>query len=142
MLKKASFTIEAAYIIPLMLVFVAGLLGFTYFTHHQNWCRGAAYESVYYALQRNTGEETPEELAGQRLSDRILEIPLDVSEISSETREEAAVLRAETRTNILPELFGDLFVSEQSAGAAKIDAPLLKRTEWMLKYIRKTFDGE
>ena len=137
--KKASFTVEAAYIVPLMLVFIAGLLGFTYFTHHQNWCKGAAYESLYYALQRNTTGEAAAEIAGHRLEDRILEIPLDVSDISSEVTEGVAGLKAEMKSGILPDYFDGLFMMEQSVQTAKIDAPALKKAGWIAKYIKDTF---
>lgn len=136
MLKKASFTIEAACIIPLMLIFIAGLLGFTYFTHHHNWCTASAYESIYYALQRNPEETDRAGAAEERLEERLHEIPLEISKISSEVTKGPARLSAGTRTVILPELFGDLFTMEADASAARIDAPAVKRAEWIVKYIK------
>ena len=138
MLRKASFTIEAAFIIPLMLTFIAGILAFTYFTHHLNWSKGAACESIYYALQRNNGENDRSEEAERRLQERIHENPLEVSDISAEVTEGIVNLEAETRTVVLPELFGDLFTMEQSISAAKINAPAVKKAEWLLKYIKSS----
>lgn len=134
--KKASFTVEAAYIVPLMLVFVAGLLGFTYFTHHRNWCRGAAYESVYYALQPDAEGKDRAGTAADRLKERIGEVPLGAWGTETDASEELLTLTAKTKSVILPELFGDLFTTETDASAAKTDAPALKKAEWILKYVK------
>lgn len=137
MWKKASFTVETAYIIPLMLVFISFLLGFAYFTHQQVWCRGAAYESIYYGLQRNMNGK-----ADGRLKERLLEIPLEIPEISAEVAESALSLKAEIQTVILPDVFGEMFTSGQSVSAAKIDPAKIKKAEWILKYTAQRFGGQ
>ncbi len=129
---------EAAFIVPLMLVFIASLSGFTYLAHQQNWSRGAAYESIYYGLQKSTEKTDEKERAAQRLAVRSEERPLDLSEFSYEVREGILTLDAEMSTTILPEVFGDLFSMEQSSKAAKIDPAGVKRAEWLAKYLLKS----
>ena len=133
-IRRASFTVESAYIVPLLAVFITFLLGYTYFTHQQNWCKGAAYESLYYGLQRSAEGNAPEAEASARLSDRIAERPLDLSEISSDVQENAGALNAESSTQILPETFGERFAAEQNVSVRKIEPAVLKRTEWLIKY--------
>ena len=139
MLKKASFTIEAAYIIPLMLIFITSLLAFTYFTHQHIWCKGAAYESLYYGMQLHADKGTAKDKAESRLKDRIAEIPLEMSPVEAEVSSGPAVLKAKTQTCILPDVFGELFTSKMNVSAADIDAAKIKKAEWILRYVTNQY---
>ena len=141
-MKKAVLTVEASYLVPLMLTFIALLLGFIYFTHQQNWCRAAAYESLYFGLQRNAEGSGPETEAADRLAERIEEAPLTLSEISSSVTAGVGELKAETKTQILPETFGDRFRSAQKVTVRKIEPALFKRTEWIIKYAWEQVNGK
>ena len=139
MLKKASFTIEAVYIIPLMLIFITSLLGFTYFTHQHIWCKGAAYESLYYGMQFHADKGNAKDKAESRLQERIAEIPLEMSPVEAEVSAGPAVLKAKTQTGILPDVFGDIFTSKMSISAANIDAAQIKKAAWILRYVTNQY---
>ncbi len=138
-IKKASFSVEAAYIVPLMLVFIASLLGFTYFIHQVNWSKGAAYESLYYGMQKSTQKTDPEETAAERLADRVSERTLDISEIDARVESGAAEIKAVMKTTVLPEVFGPDFVMEQDSSALKTDPTAVKKAEWIIKYTAELF---
>ncbi len=133
-IRKGSFTVEAAAILPLLAAFIALLLGFIYFTHQQNWCRGAAFESIYYALQRNPGEKKIAGLADMRLKERIAEAPMSFTDMQGSTSENAFRITAEIKTEILPDVFGDRFSFERQCSAKVIDPCSLKRTAWVAGY--------
>ena len=85
-IKRGSFTVEAAVIIPLTVLTFALLLGFAYYTHQRVWCTGAVYESLLAASQRREGDShTPREEADEHLSARINEAPLLAKGISGST---------------------------------------------------------
>ena len=44
-LKKGSFTIEAALLMPLILMVLMGLLYLDFFVHNRAWLTSAAYEA-------------------------------------------------------------------------------------------------
>ena len=45
-LKKGSFTIEAALLMPLILMVLMGLLYLDFFVHNRTWLTSAAYEAA------------------------------------------------------------------------------------------------
>lgn len=45
-LKKGSFTIEAALLMPLILMVLMGLLYLDFFVHNRAWLTSAAYEAA------------------------------------------------------------------------------------------------
>ena len=130
-IKRGSFTVEAAVIIPLTVLSFALLLGFAYYTHQRVWCTGVVYESLLAASQRREGDShTPREEADEHLSARINEAPLLAKGISGSTDGSMFRLSAKCSIRILEDFFGDLFETEVSGSVTRADPAAVKRLEW------------
>lgn len=128
--KKGSFTVEAAFIIPLIVTVLAVLIGYAYFTHQRVWCTGAVYESMLYASgKRNSTEETSD-TAAAHLTERINEAPLAAGTVTGSIGDNTFEISGKCSFSILEEVFGSLFISEVSGKMIKTDPVLIKRLEW------------
>lgn len=72
-IKKGSFTVEAACVMPVILLVLMGTLYLNFYIHNRAWLTAAAYEaSVTGSTQRGAGESVMYEMAqkkGEALAD-------------------------------------------------------------------------
>ncbi len=135
---RAVFTVEAAVILPLALTVIALLLGFCYYTHQLNWCRGAAVEAALKGTESGAGTKDADNAAKQRMEERIREIPLDTGKVSAEVSSGVRI-RVSWSAEVLPEVFGGRFAVSGDATVMKADPARLKRITYLL---RGAFKGE
>ena len=130
--KRAVMTVEAAVIVPMSLTFIALLIGYCYFVHQVNWCKGAAYESVLCALQRERTADEAAQAVKERIDRRIAEAPLTTGGISTEVSSEGTVL-VSWESTVLSEVFGDRFKFSGKASLVRLDAVGIKQVEHLTK---------
>ena len=51
-IRKGSFTIETACVMPLILLVLMGLIYLSFFVHNRAWLTAAAYESAWKGLRK------------------------------------------------------------------------------------------
>ena len=72
-LKKGSFTVEAACVMPVILLVLMGLLYLNFYVHNRAWLTAAAYEAaISGSMQGNAGDNKAYETAqtkGRALAD-------------------------------------------------------------------------
>ena len=129
--KKGSFTVEAAYVIPLSVTILAALIGYAYFMHQRVWCTGALYESMLYASGKRAPAESMADTARSHLGERISESPLATGAISGEIEDNTFEMSGKCSFGILEDVFGSLFYSEVTEKTIKTDPVLVKRLEWL-----------
>lgn len=128
--KRAVFTVEAAVIVPFCVTVIALLIGFCYFTHQANWCKGAAYEAALKGVERDLTKKQGK--AKSRMDERIGEIPVNAGEIETEVSEGLRVKISWTG-RILSDVFGDLFCFNGKVLVTNVDPVMIKQTEFLLK---------
>lgn len=132
--KKASFTVEAAFLVPAATVVLVLLLGYIYFVHERSWAAAAAGEAGFYALQRTEGEETPQELLDMRLQERTGDDPLGVQAAEFTVDVEKMAFQISAVQQILPEAFGEIFSMEIEVEVKRFEPVKLKRLSWLGAY--------
>ena len=90
-MRKASITVEAVLVVPLVLMVIFLLLSLTFFVHARSWYTFAAYESTMLAASE-----------GRLMEWWISQIPLPAEPVTVQTvcREKEIQIKAEG--NILP----------------------------------------
>lgn len=135
-MKKGSFTIEAAIIVPISLTMIAVLLGFCYLTHQMNWYKGAACESIVYSLQKNQNDDVVKKLLDEHMDKRNREIPLQMGDIKLKTEVGTKVM-VSFEGSIIPEYFNGLMKFNHDESLMIIDPVLVKRTEFIVRGLTK-----
>ena len=130
--SRAVMTVEAAVIVPMSLTIIALLIGFCYFVHQINWCKGAAYEAVLCGLQREKTSDEVTAAVQERIGSRISEAPLTTGGISSDVSSSGTVL-VSWKSSVLSEVFGDRFSFSGEASLVRLDPVKVKRTEHLAK---------
>ena len=102
-MRKASITVEAVLVVPLVLMVIFLLLSLTFFVHARSWYTFAAYESTMLAASEGRlSVEKGEAAAQSRMEWWISQIPLPAEPVTVQTvcREKEIQIKAEG--NILP----------------------------------------
>ena len=102
-MRKASITVEAVLVVPLVLMVIFLLLSLTFFVHARSWYTFAAYESTMLAASEGRlSVEKGEAAAKSRMEWWIFQIPLPAEPVTVQTvcREKEIQIKAEG--NILP----------------------------------------
>lgn len=101
-MRKASITVEAVLVVPLVLMVIFLLLSLTFFVHARSWYTFAAYESTMLAASEGLSVEKGEAAAQSRMEWWISQIPLPAEPVTVQTvcREKEIQIKAEG--NILP----------------------------------------
>ncbi len=140
-IKKASFTVEAAFIVPLSAVVLALLIVFIYFTHEKAWAVSAACEVSFYAMQRQESEQTRGEILEERLEKRKKENPLGVNVTDYKVEESKTNLKISMEECVFPKSFGKRFSSSFYLELKLFDPVKVKRTLWLGNYVIKQQEG-
>ncbi len=132
-LKRASFTVEAAYIVPLCAIVIALLIGFNYNMHEKTRNKALAYEAALYAA---SGSETPQ-IAEDRINSVIengtASDPLGVSVTDMSASVTDGNILISYGGSVLADIFGDLFSDQNTISVPVIHTVRLKRFEWVAK---------
>ena len=102
-MRKASITVEAVLVVPLVLMVIFLLLSLTFFVHARSWYTFAAYESTMLAASEGRlSVEKGEAAAQSRMEWWISQISLPAEPVTVQTvcREKEIQIKAEG--NILP----------------------------------------
>jgi hypothetical protein len=134
-IKRAVFTVEAAFIVPLAAMIIAALLGYIYFIHEGVWSKAAAYEAGFYGIQRIPEGGTAEEKAKERLDERYEESVLGFEKSVSSVSDGSASLKIYWEYGVLKELFGELFATDKEIEISKTDPVRIKQLAWIAGYI-------
>ncbi|HIV17230.1 MAG TPA: hypothetical protein IAB17_04485 [Candidatus Alectryocaccobium stercorigallinarum] len=128
--KRAVFTVEAAFIIPVAAIIIVSLIGYIYFMHENVWSKAAAYEAGFYGIQKTENEKTAKELASERLNERYEENIFGFMEEMSEVTGSRESIKIKWSYGILPETFGELFVLDKGIEINSVDPVEVKRLMW------------
>ena len=131
-IRKASFTVEAAFIIPFSLLVILILIGFCYYEHQINWCKGAAYEAVLYGIYTGDSGGQAAQAAAIRLRERADEAPLKVAEITTSSSHFIGI-KAAYETSVLPGTFGDIYKISGEVSLIRYEPSRKKLLEFIIK---------
>ncbi len=131
---KAGFTVEAAVIVPMIVIITALLIGFCYYTHQINWCKGASYEAVIKGVERVRKEDDSQRCAQHRINERIAETPLSAGIISADAASGYRV-GIQFKGGVLEEVFHGLFQFRGEASIVRFEPVKIKRTAYLIKGI-------
>ena len=85
-MRKASITVEAVLVVPLVLMVIFLLLSLTFFVHARSWYTFAAYESTMLAASEGRlSVEKGEAAAQSRMEWWISQIPLPAEPVTVQT---------------------------------------------------------
>ena len=130
--RRASFTVEAAVIVPMSVIMLALLLGFDYFMHQAGWCLGSSAESALYSVQRFADSSTPEQKAQERADSRVSETPLTMGQTSETASSSTTKVTVSWEADILPSVFGSLYDMAGSVSVMRLDPVSLKQSTWVI----------
>lgn len=134
-LKRGSFTVEAAVIVPVAVMIIAALISYIYFMHERVWSKASAYEAAFYAVQRIEDNSSVEEKINERLSDRYDNRILGFSDNNSQISTSETKINIKWEYGIFEELFGDVFTVSNDVSVRVIDPVSIKRLAWTADYI-------
>lgn len=117
-------------IVPLAVTVTAILIGFCFYVHQSNWCRGAAYESAVKSVERGIPKEERNEAANRRMSVRISEMPVTAGKVETTVRKSYRVSISWQGT-VLESVFKDRFGYKGSASLTDFDPVSLKRIQFI-----------
>ena len=130
--KKASFTVEAAFIVPFSLLIIVILIGFCFYEHQINWCKGAAYEAVLYGIYEGDSDDQAAQSAAERLRERSDEAPVNVGEINTSFSHQIGI-KAAYETSVLPGVFGDIYKISNEVSLIRYEPSRKKLLEYIIK---------
>ena len=130
-LKRGTFTVEAAVIVPMTVIMTALLIGYCYYAHQINWFKGAAYEAAEAGLK---DPDKQSEKAEARINDRTAWIPLNVGSVKTEVSS-GTKLAVSFEGNVLDDVFGSLFRYRGEAALRRFDPAKVKMLEFFLERI-------
>ena len=131
-LKRGSFTVEAAVIVPFTVGVIALMIGYCYFVHQINWCKGAAYEAALEGIERTKTAEEAQTKAEERMDKRLSEAPVGAGDLTGEASAGSSV-EITFEGSVINDYFGDLFDYSGKATVLRVDAVNLKRLEFIVK---------
>ena len=131
--KRASFTIEAAYIIPISAIMIALLIAFTYYAHEITRSKAVAYEAGIEGTFRTT-EDTAEQRVNEVIEYEQETEPLGVSWKNMTASVNDTDIKVKYSESVLPETFGTLFKAENEIKIDMTHPVKVKRLEWIVKY--------
>lgn len=132
--KKASFTVEAAFLVPCAAIILAILIGYIYFMHETVCAKASSYEAGYYALQRTEEKESSEERMQERIALRSAENPLGTGSTQFRISAGSGQVGAAWSGGVLPAVFGDVFRYRGEAKIRVITPVKIKRMFWLAEY--------
>ena len=127
--KRAVFTVEAAFIVPLISMIIVSLIAYTYFVHESVWSKAAAYEAALYGTQHVANEKSTEELISERLEARYEDNVFGFSQ-ESEISDSGSSVNISWRYGILTDTFGELFTIDKEIELGIIEPVAAKRLIW------------
>ena len=102
-MRKASITVEAVLVVPLVLMVIFLLLSLTFFVHARSWYTFAAYESTMLAASEGRlSVEKGEAAAQSRMEWWISQIPLPAESVTVQTECREKEIQIKAEGNILP----------------------------------------
>lgn len=102
-MRKASITVEAVLVVPLVLMVIFLLLSLTFFVHARSWYTFAAYESTMLAASEGRlSVEKGEAAAQSRMEWWISQIPLPAEPVTVQTECREKEIQIKAEGNILP----------------------------------------
>lgn len=110
-MRKASITVEAVLVVPLVLMVIFLLLSLTFFVHARSWYTFAAYESTMLAASEGRlSVEKGEAAAQSRMEWWISQIPLPAEPVTLQTvcreKRDSDKSRRKHSANLEPERVG------------------------------------
>ena len=106
-MRKASITVEAVLVVPLVLMVIFLLLSLTFFVHARSWYTFAAYESTMLAasegrLSVEKGEAAPQ----SRMEWWFTQIPLPAEPVTVQRKRDSDKSKRKHSANPEPERVG------------------------------------
>ena len=139
-IKKASFTVEAAVLVPVAAMIVAVLIGYIYFMHNTVCAYGAAVEALFYAEQCIGEDDDRSSRLEERLGTRSLEMPIEEFSYKGDTGNRHT--EAEVSDSLLKGVFGELFSYRHSVRLEHNRPAGLKRLQWIAKHAADSADND
>lgn len=133
-LNKASFTVEAAVLVPLASTIIAILIGYTYFLMEGVCTYGAMYEAAFYSEQLSYSDNDTEKRLEERLNTRSSEMPIGGFEYAKEAGE--SKISIDATGAILKNIFGELFTYNRTISIKRLKPTEIKRAQWLVKYLK------
>lgn len=124
-IKRAVFTVEAAFIVPMTVTVTVLLMGLCYYTHQSNWCKGVSAEAVLYSLQRSNISDKAA-LINERLENRLKEAPLNTGDVLT-TASEGTKYAVHYESKVLPDVFNDAFEFSNESSVVITKPLMVKR---------------
>ena len=107
-MRKASITVEAVLVVPLVLMVIFLLLSLTFFVHARSWYTFAAYESTMLAASEGRlSVEKGEAAAQSRMEWWISQIPLPAEPVTVQQEKQSGENDPEdtgSKTDLEPEV--------------------------------------
>ena len=133
--KRAVFTVEAAFLIPLIATIIVLLLGYIYYTHEKVWSTSVAYEAGFYSVQRREKDVTAQALAEERIENRTEEKPLPFGTEEFSVKDDDAQVTVSWSGNIIRDVFDSRFDFTGKSAVRKFKPGKAMRTLWIGKYV-------
>lgn len=128
-IRKGSFTVEAACLMPVILLVIIGTIYLCFYVHNRAWLTAAAYEAAITGSAEGIKRDgSPEKTARQR-AEELVEIPLFGAEnlqVEANVKGKEVKVVYEADTNAV---YGGMSWHLQAQGSAKVIEPV--------KYIRR-----
>ena len=131
-LKKASFTVEAAVIVPIVATMIALLLGFIFFLYENSISTALCYEAEFYAAQItvNDSEDAGQERLLRRIEEKKNESTLGFGQYSYAASAGSSVYTVSVTGEILPAVFQGLFKRNKNISISHMEPVSVKRLMW------------
>lgn len=102
-MRRASITVEAVLVVPLVLMVIFLLLSLTFYVHARSWYTFAAYESTMLAASEGRlSVEKGEAAAKSRMEWWSTRIPLPAERVTTHTACKEKEIQIKVEGNILP----------------------------------------
>ena len=137
--RKGTFTIEAAYLVPIAAAAIVLVIGYIYYTHERSWSRAVAYEADFYGIQRREGQESAGSLIQERVSGRNEEKPLPLKQETFQVTDGGDAVSVSWSGSVLNKVFSSRFGYQGTAELQVVRPVEVKRNTWLTKYGLQTF---
>ncbi len=137
-LSKASFTVEAAVLVPIVSTIIAMLIGYAYFFMESICACGAMYEAAFYSEQLAYDDNDEEKRLEERLNIRSREMLIGSLEYETDLSENRISIDASGA--VLKDIFGERFTYKRSISIKRFKPTTVKRAQWLGKYLMKSND--
>ncbi len=132
--KQASFTVEAALLVPIVATIIVLLMGYIYYTHEIVWAKSVAYEAEYYSVQRREKDVSAQDMMQKAVDARVTGKPLAFGKAEFEVSETDTEASVSWQGGILAKVFGDRFDFKDETAVRKITPGEARRKIWLAKY--------